>query len=204
MIVTTLFDDQPIMAILRNMPAAAAVAAASRAWDLGLDLVEVPIQTEEFVPALRAVVDAGRERGKQVGAGTVVLPEQVALAGELGCAFTVAPGLDPGVVAASAERRLPHVPGVATASEIQLASKLGVGWVKAFPATALGPAWFTAMRGPFPGLRVVATGGIDAHNAASFLEAGADMVAVGSALADPRQFELLAELLDELGARRAS
>ena len=191
----TILEGQRIMAILRNMPPAHAVAAATTAWDLGLDLVEVPIQTEEFVPSLRAVVHAARERDKRVGAGTVTSPDQVALAESLGCAFTVAPGLDAGVVRASHEHGLPHVPGVATASEIQQALHLGSGWLKAFPASVLGTGWFRAIRGPFPNIKLVATGGIDARNAADFFEAGADMVAVGSALADPRQFEFLAELI---------
>jgi Entner-Doudoroff aldolase len=124
----------------------------------------------------------------------VTSTDQVALAGSLGCAFTVAPGLDADVVRVSRARGLPHVPGVATASEIQQALHLGCEWLKAFPASVLGTGWFRAMRGPFPTLRLVATGGIDAENAADFLDAGADMVAVGSALADPRQLEALAEL----------
>lgn len=191
----TILDGQQVMAILRNLPPAEAVARATTAWDLGLELVEVPIQTEEFVPSLRAVVAAGRERGRCVGAGTVTSPDQVTLAESLGCAFTVAPGLDAAVVRASHQVGLPHVPGVASASEIQRALRLGSGWLKAFPASALGTKWFRLMRGPFPNVKLVATGGIDAANAADFLKAGADMVAVGSALTDPCQLESLAELM---------
>lgn len=55
----------------------------------------------------------------------------------------------------------------------------------------LGPGWLRAMSGPFPQARFVVTGGIDAHNAGEFLRAGARVVAVGSALEDPAQLELL-------------
>ena len=50
-------------------------------------------------------------------------------------------------------------PGVATATELQGALSAGCPWVKAFPASALGPAWFREMRGPFPAVNFVATGG---------------------------------------------
>ena len=186
----------PVMAILRNMPAEQAVALAERAWDLGIDMVEVPIQKPEFVEALQAVVAAGRERGKPVGAGTVIDGEQLEVVTALGVDFAVAPGLDVDLARRAEQRGIPFIPGVATPSEVQRALQAGLRWVKAFPATSLGSAWFTAIRGPFPDIALVATGGLDASNAQQYLNAGARMVAVGSALEDPRQLELLSELLD--------
>ncbi len=196
--IDTLIQGQPVMAILRNMEAKRAVELASKAWDLGIDLVEVPIQTPDAVPSLEAVVRAGTERGKPVGAGTVVSTEQVRQSLDLGAAFTVAPGLDEEIVRLCQKAGIPHLPGISTPSEIQAAVRLGCKVVKAFPASVLGIEWFKAMQGPFPGVSLVATGGIDASNAASFLQAGARTVAVGSALADDRQLDLIAHIL---GAR---
>jgi 2-dehydro-3-deoxyphosphogluconate aldolase/(4S)-4-hydroxy-2-oxoglutarate aldolase len=190
-----IFGTQRVMAILRGMPERDTVELATRAWDLGIDLVEVPVQTPDALPSLRAAVAAGTERGRTVGAGTVITLEQVRAVAAAGVAFTVAPGLDPAVLAASTAAGLPHLPGVATPSEIQLALRHGLEWLKAFPATVLGPGWFKAMAGPFPQVNLVATGGLDAHAAPSFLDAGARVVAVGSALADPVQIDLLAELI---------
>lgn len=189
------FGSSRVMAILRNMEPEHALLLAERAWELGISSVEVPIQQERYVPSLARVADAARERGLGVGAGTVTTREQLDHAERLGCSFTVAPGTDERIAAESVARGMAHVPGVATASEIQAARRAGCGWVKAFPATLLGPAWFAAMRGPFPELNIVATGGVDAGNAGELLRAGARVVAVGSALEDPRQLELLAELL---------
>lgn len=191
-----LFAGAPVMAIFRNMPTDTSMALANQAWDLGIDLVEVPIQTPDAVRVLEAVAAAGRERGKAVGAGTVQDRAQVAAAHAAGAAFTVAPGLDLDVVAAARERDLLHLPGVATPTEVQQAMRAGLGWLKAFPAIALGTAWFRAMHGPFPGARFVATGGMDATNAESFLAAGARVIAVGSALSDPEQIPRLASLLE--------
>ncbi len=185
--------DCRIMAILRGMPVSETVALANRAWDLGIRLVEVPVQTPDAVPSLRAAVAAGLERGHAVGAGTVISVEQVHEVADSGAAFTVAPGFDPAVAAASAGVGLPHLPGVATPSEIQQALRHGLTWLKAFPATVLGTGWFTAIRAPFPQVKLVATGGVDARTARAYLDAGARVVAVGSALSDPEQVELLAD-----------
>jgi 2-dehydro-3-deoxyphosphogluconate aldolase/(4S)-4-hydroxy-2-oxoglutarate aldolase len=196
--VAEFFDDafagRPVMAILRGFPVARTVELAQRAWDNGIAAVEVPIQNAEAVEALAAAVQAGQARGFAVGAGTVVTLEHVRQAADVGAAFTVAPGLDEGVAQASVAAGLAHLPGVATASDVQRALGLGLGWVKAFPASVLGTEWFAAMRGPFPQVRFVATGGMGADNAREYLNAGASVVAVGSALEDPAQLDRLAAL----------
>jgi 2-dehydro-3-deoxyphosphogluconate aldolase/(4S)-4-hydroxy-2-oxoglutarate aldolase len=69
-------------------------------------------------------------------------------------------------------------------------------WLKAFPASVLGTAWIKAMHGPFPQVRFVTTGGMNAANAAEFLRAGTRVVAIGSALQDPSQLPKLAALLE--------
>ncbi|MEW2145228.1 bifunctional 4-hydroxy-2-oxoglutarate aldolase/2-dehydro-3-deoxy-phosphogluconate aldolase [Micromonospora vinacea] len=188
------FGGARVMAILRGLPVAETVRLAERAWDLGIDVVEVPVATADAVPALRAAVEAGAERDRIVGAGTVLDVEQVAAAADAGARFTVAPGLDLAVADAAAARGLPHLPGVATPTEAQQALRHGLTWLKAFPAISLGPAWFKAVAGPLPQLRFVATGGLDASNAGEFLQAGVRVVAVGSALADPKQLDALAKL----------
>ncbi|MBB5996975.1 bifunctional 4-hydroxy-2-oxoglutarate aldolase/2-dehydro-3-deoxy-phosphogluconate aldolase [Streptomonospora salina] len=189
-----LFGGGRVMAILRGLPAADTVAMAVRAWDLGILVVEVPARDRQGVQALQATVRAGAERGVPVGAGTVVDADQVREVAACGAAFTVAPGFDPAVMAASEEAAMPHLPGVATPTDVQGVVRAGGRWVKAFPASVLGPEWISALHGPFPDVRVVATGGVDGRNAGRFLGAGASMVAVGSALGDPAQIPLLSEL----------
>lgn len=189
-----LFGGHRVMTILRGLPPERTVEIADQIWAAGIELLEVPIGTPEQVPSLVAAVKAGAERGKAVGAGTVVTPEQARAAAEAGARYTVAPGLDLGVLAASLAAGLPHLPGVGTATEVHQARRAGCRWVKAFPAAALGPAWFSAIRGPFPDVRYVATGGITAEAAAEFLAAGASVVAVGAALTEPAQLAKLATL----------
>ncbi|MBA2810570.1 bifunctional 4-hydroxy-2-oxoglutarate aldolase/2-dehydro-3-deoxy-phosphogluconate aldolase [Streptomyces sp. KM273126] len=192
------FDTLPLMAILRGFDVARTVEVSRRAWDVGIRLVEVPIQSRTAEAALRAAVEAGEERGAVVGAGTVTTVERVERAVEAGARFTVAPGFSREVAEASLVAGLPHLPGVATASEIQQAEALGLTWLKAFPAADLGPGWITSMHGPFPEARFVATGGVNLANAVEFLDAGAAAVSLGSALADPDQFARLPELIEAI------
>jgi 2-dehydro-3-deoxyphosphogluconate aldolase/(4S)-4-hydroxy-2-oxoglutarate aldolase len=184
-----------VMAILRGLPPRETVELANRAWDAGVAVVEIPIGAPEHVPVLTAVVAAGAERGQLVGAGTVITREQVRVAAQTGARYTVAPGFDPAVLAASLAAGLPHLPGVATGTEVQRAQAAGCGWVKAFPAAALGTAWFRAIQGPFPDLQYVATGGLTVGVVPDFLDAGARVAAVGAGIADPAEYERLVELV---------
>jgi len=170
-----------MMLILRALDPQSTIERAEAAWAAGIPLVEVTIGTPEGVKSLRAAVEAGAARNRLVVAGTVVTPAAAEAAAEAGAAFTVAPGLDLDVLSASLGAGLPHVPGVATPSEVHLAVRAGCRWLKAFPAVSLGPAWFAAVRGPFPDIRFVATGGITADNARDFFDAGVAAVGVGSA-----------------------
>lgn len=194
------FAGSRVMAILRGSPPDRTVELCRTAWAAGIPLVEIPIQAPAAVPSLQAAVAAGRDEGRTVGAGTVTVTDQVRIAFEAGAGFTVGPGLSPPVAQACLDAGLPHLPGVATATEITAALDLGFRWLKAFPAAQLTPGWFTAQLAPFPDLRLVATGGIDADNGPAFLDAGARVLAVGSALADPASLQRIAALVAGSGA----
>lgn len=190
------FATTQAMVIMRGLGVEKSLVLAERAWAAGVTAVELPIQQSADVEALEAVAAAARERGLSVGAGTVIRVEQVEIAKRAGATYTVSPGTDGEVIRASLDAGLPVLPGVATAGEIQHCLKLGLGWLKAFPASALGPGWFKAMLGPFPAVKFVATGGVSVDDARDFLTAGARVVSLGSALADPDQVEKLSKLVN--------
>jgi 2-dehydro-3-deoxyphosphogluconate aldolase/(4S)-4-hydroxy-2-oxoglutarate aldolase len=89
---------------------------------------------------------------------------------------------------------VPYLPGVLSATEVQLALAHGLRAVKLFPAGSLGPGWIRAMRGPFPEVGFVAVGGISAANASMFIDAGAIGVGVGGELGNADTIEKLAQL----------
>ena len=196
----TAFAEVPLLAILRGFDADRTRELTHAAWDAGIPLVEVPVQSDDAIAALAALAREGGD-AHAVGAGTVTSVDLVRRSSEAGAAFTVAPGFDPEVLAASLDAGMPHLPGVATATEVQRALAAGCTWLKAFPAAELGASWLGAMHGPFPAARFVCTGGMGLGNAAEFLDAGASAVALGSALADP---SAAASLADLVGAVRRS
>lgn len=170
----------PVIAVLRGLTPHDAVKRATRAWDAGVEHVEVTIETPEAVSSLAAVASAAAERGVAVGAGTVTTTAQLDAAAAANASFTVSPGLDEGIVTESIRRSMPHLPGVATASEILRAKTQGLTWLKAFPASVLGPDWAKAMKGPFPDVHFVATGGMQVATAQTYLSSGISVVGLSS------------------------
>lgn len=121
--------------------------------------------------------------GVSVGVGTVLDPEQVDEAADLGASFVVSPHLDPAIGARAHERGLGWYPGAATPTEIVRAWRLGARAVKVFPAAQLGgPAYLRQVLAPLDFVDVVPTGGIGVDDAADYLAAGAVAVGLGSPL----------------------
>lgn len=197
------FTQHRVIAILRGMAPMRAVAVAEQAWDLGIGLVEVTVEVPDAIETLAAVVAAGRERGMDVGAGTVITRGQFDAVAAVGVQFIVSPGLDTSMIEWTRRIDVPYLPGVMTPSEVQRAVAAGLSYLKVFPASVVGPQWLSTLAGPFPAVKFIATGGLDAYNAEAFLSAGACAVGIGSALQDPDQIPLLAGLAPQ-GPRSSS
>ena len=144
----------------------------------GIEQVEVTIDTPG---ALDAVASAAGE-GRTVGVGTVVDSEQVRAAAAAGARFVVSPGLVLEVIETARTLGLEPVPGVFTATEILAATAAGARVMKLFPASCGGPAYLRALRGPFPALALIPTGGVRIEEIQAYLDAGATVIALGSEL----------------------
>jgi 2-dehydro-3-deoxyphosphogluconate aldolase/(4S)-4-hydroxy-2-oxoglutarate aldolase len=133
----------------------------------GLATIEVTLRTPAALDAIRAMraVD-----GVTVGAGTLLTPADVERAAEAGAQFLVSPHLDAEMVQAAWAAGLPYLPGVATASELMQAHRLGIDTLKFFPAAPSGgPAWLKQIHGPFPKARFCPTGGLGQESFADYL-----------------------------------
>jgi 2-dehydro-3-deoxyphosphogluconate aldolase/(4S)-4-hydroxy-2-oxoglutarate aldolase len=117
-----------------------------------------------------------------VGAGTIRDRDQLDAAVAAGADFLVTPHLDPRLLEAMLATGVPVLPGVMTPSEVAAALDAGAQAVKLFPASTVGPRHLRALRGPFPDLPVVPTGGIGAADVRSWLDAGALAIGAGSEL----------------------
>lgn len=98
-----------------------------------------------------------------IGAGTVITKDQVDSAIEAGAEFIVSPGLNPEIVKYCQEKDIPIIPGVANASDIEVAISLGLELVKFFPAEPLGGLkMISALSAPYSSIKFMPTGGINA------------------------------------------
>lgn len=145
--------------------------------------------------ALEVVKSLDRRFGDQIllGMGTLTKPEQAAAAKEAGARFLVSPHCEKSLAGAMKETGLPIMLGALTPSEVILSRKLGSDVVKLFPGSLGGPEYLKALRGPFPDIPIMPTGGVSQDNVGDWFAAGAFAVGAGSnlcptALAQERRF----------------
>lgn len=181
-----------VVGILRLPESDHALRALEVAIEHGLHAVEVTMTTPNALQILREA--RKRWDGKAlVGAGTVLTAEEAQQVIDAGAQFVVSPILDEGMVQTALKHDIPPVPGVFSPTEAYRAWRMGAPVVKVFPAVTLGTQFFRELKAPLPQIRLMAVGGINAHNAAEYLHAGADMVGVGGALF-PKQAIAMGEL----------
>jgi 2-dehydro-3-deoxyphosphogluconate aldolase/(4S)-4-hydroxy-2-oxoglutarate aldolase len=161
-----------VVAILRRVEDVDDAVARVRA--AGIALVEITLDSPGALEAIR------RHPGSL--AGTVRTPEEATAAADAGAAALVAPSFSAEVAARARELGLPYVPGALTPTEVETAWRAGAPVVKLFPAALGGPDYVRQLRGTLADVPLIATGGVDAANAASFLEAGCVAVGLGSSL----------------------
>ena len=166
----------------------------------GLPLIELTLRTSSAVAVLRTLA---ADEELIVGAGTVIRAEQVDIALEAGARFVVTPGLSGEVMRRCREVAMPVIPGVSTATEIIAALDHGCSVMKFFPAESSGgTAALRALEAPFPDVRFIPTGGVNAGNAANYLRlrcvaavGGSWMVA--APLIDARDFDTVTRLTEQ-------
>ena len=174
--------DVAIIPIIRASSADAVVPVAEALLHAGLPVVEITLTVPNAIDAIGAV--AKRFAGKLlVGAGTVTDAETARRAVEAGAEFIVTPCLVPEVIEAAQRADVAVLPGALTPTEVFEAFRAGGDMVKVFPAQSVGgAAYLRALRGPFPNIPLVPTGGVTLDNIADMFKAGAAAVGVGTEL----------------------
>jgi 2-dehydro-3-deoxyphosphogluconate aldolase/(4S)-4-hydroxy-2-oxoglutarate aldolase len=150
----------------------------------GIGIAEITMT----VPGALKVMEAVAERyGDQVllGAGTILDTETCRAAILAGAEFIVTPALDVRVIEMARRYAKPVFPGALTPTEVLTAWQAGADIVKIFPCGPVGGAkYIKALKGPFPQIEMVPTGGVNLETAGDFIKAGAAAVAVGGELVD--------------------
>ena len=147
----------------------------------GIRSVELTLSTPGTLEELPALLERFGDR-LDIGIGTVTDPADLRTAAERGAHYIVTPITRADLLQAAAEAGISIVPGGLTPSELHAGWAAGAAAVKVFPASVVGPGYVKDLRGPFPGIRVVPSGGVDLEAAGAWLRAGADAVSVGGPL----------------------
>lgn len=203
--------DAGIVAILRAPSSEHLTNVARAVCEGGIDVIEVTFTVPNALQILAAVK---KELGSRVllGAGTVLDPETARAALLAGAEFIVAPAVNLDVIRLCKRYDKPVMPGAFTPTEILAAWEHGADIVKVFPSDSVGPGYIKALKGPFPQIRLMPTGGVNLQTLPDFIKAGACVVGVGGSLVEQqavrdgnmdRLRDLAAQYVQVLKAARA-
>jgi 2-dehydro-3-deoxyphosphogalactonate aldolase len=171
-----------LIAILRGVTPDEVLPIGTALIDAGISRMEIPLNSPDPLQSIARLVRAYGDVA-EVGAGTVLSPEQVAKVADTGATLIVSPNFDPQVVAATKARGLQSYPGVLTPSECFAALRHGADALKLFPAFKLGTDGLRAIRAVLPlQTKIYAVGGADADSFAAWIEAGVDGFGLGTSL----------------------
>lgn len=170
-----------VIPVVRASSAHHALLAARALRDGGIPIVEITMTVPGAIDAIAEL--AKSESGMIVGAGTVLDDETAGRCIGAGAQFVVSPGLNLNVVVAVRARGILMMAGALTPSEIMAAWEAGSDVIKIFPCDAVGGAkYIKSIKGPFPQIPLVPTGGVNLSNVCDLIRAGAAAVGVGSEL----------------------
>ncbi|HYL85528.1 MAG TPA: bifunctional 4-hydroxy-2-oxoglutarate aldolase/2-dehydro-3-deoxy-phosphogluconate aldolase [Candidatus Angelobacter sp.] len=171
-----------IIPVVRASSSEEACMAAEAVRLGGIPIVEITMTVPGAVEVIAAL---SKQCGSEVliGAGTVRDAEAARRCLDAGAQFLVSPGTNPKTIEFAAQRGVVMMAGALTPTEVDFAWQLGVDYVKVFPCSAVGgPSYIKALKGPFPEIPLVPTGGVNLQTAADFLKAGSAALGVGGEL----------------------
>ncbi len=175
-----------IVPVVRTSSAETAIKSIEAIYRGGVRSAEITMTVPGAIKALEKIADQFGDR-IMLGAGTVLDPETARACMLAGAQFFVTPSLNLATIEICKRYSKVICAGALTPTEVLAAWQAGSDVVKVFPANALGgPKYIKALKGPFPQIEVIPTGGVNLETAGEFLKAGACAVAVGGELVDAK------------------
>lgn len=181
--------DIGVVPVVRTSTADAAVRSIEAIYRGGIRAAEITMTVPGAIRALERVAD---QFGDQIvlGAGTVLDPETARVCMLAGAQFFVTPSLRLSTIEMVKRYSKVILPGALTPTEVLTAWEAGADAVKVFPCGNMGGAkYIKALKGPFPQIEMVPTGGVNLDTTIDFLQAGACAVAVGGELIDAKTIQ---------------
>lgn len=171
----------PLVAVLRASAATDYDAVVDTLVQSGVRSIEVTLSTPGTIEHLPRLIE--RVAGAaEIGVGTVTSLTMARAAIDAGADYLVTPILRRKVIASCVEKGIPVYPGAFSPTEVFDAWAAGATAVKIFPAETVGAGYGQHLRGPFPDLRFIPSGGIGMADIETWLRAGASAVSIGGPL----------------------
>jgi 2-dehydro-3-deoxyphosphogluconate aldolase/(4S)-4-hydroxy-2-oxoglutarate aldolase len=187
--VRTRIKEIGIIPAIRVSSTEDALFAAESVASGGIPIVELTMTVPGAIDVISHLVRSAPQL--IVGAGTVWDTETARRCLDAGAQFLTSTGLDLQTVEFAHQQNIVVIPGALTPTEVMMAWKAGVDFVKIFPCAQLGgPAYIKTLKSPFPQVPLIASGGVNQQNVADFILAGATAVGVGAHLIPKKAIEL--------------
>jgi 2-dehydro-3-deoxyphosphogluconate aldolase/(4S)-4-hydroxy-2-oxoglutarate aldolase len=187
--VLSFITEVGIVPVIRTTSAESAVKAVEAIYKGGVRAAEITMTVPGAIRALEKVADQFGDK-IVLGAGTVLDPETARACMLAGAEFFVTPALNLKTIEMARRYSKVICPGALTPTEVITAWDAGADVVKIFPCGNVGGAkYIKALKGPFPQVEMIPTGGVNLETAGDFLKAGACAVAVGGELVDAKSIK---------------
>jgi 2-dehydro-3-deoxyphosphogluconate aldolase / (4S)-4-hydroxy-2-oxoglutarate aldolase len=187
--ILSFITDIGIVPVVRTSTAEGAIKAIEAIYRGGIRAAEITMTVPGAIRALEQVADQFGDK-IVLGAGTVLDPETARACMLAGAEFFVTPSLKLSTIEMVKRYSKVICPGALTPTEVQTAWDAGADIVKIFPCGNVGgPKYIKALKGPFPHIEMIPTGGVNLETAGDFLKAGACGVAVGGELVDAKSIK---------------
>jgi 2-dehydro-3-deoxyphosphogluconate aldolase/(4S)-4-hydroxy-2-oxoglutarate aldolase len=187
--ILSFITDVGIVPVVRTSSAETAVQAVEAIYQGGVRAAEITMTVPGAIRALEKVADRFGDK-IMLGAGTVLDPETARACMLAGAEFFVTPSLRVSTIEMVKRYSKVICPGALTPTEVLTAWEAGADVVKVFPCGNVGgPKYIKALKGPFPQIEMIPTGGVNLETAGDFLKAGACAVAVGGELVDAKSIK---------------
>ncbi len=174
-----------IIAILRGISNDETVSVCTALADAGITLIEVPLNSPNALVSIKLAAEALSDRA-DIGAGTVLTPEDARAVAEAGGTFIVSPDTNMAVIEETVRLGLKSYPGVFSPTDAFAAIRAGATGLKFFPAEVLGAKGIKAMKAVLPpAMPVYAVGGANPDNFHEFFAAGCTGFGLGTYLYKP-------------------
>jgi 2-dehydro-3-deoxyphosphogluconate aldolase/(4S)-4-hydroxy-2-oxoglutarate aldolase len=173
-----------IVPVVRCSSAEGAVQTVAALYRGGIRAAEITMTVPGAIRALEKTADQFGDK-LVLGAGTVLDPETARTCMLAGAEFFVTPSLRVATIEMAKRYSKVISPGALTPTEVLTAWEAGADAVKVFPCGNVGGAkYIKALKGPFPQIEMIPTGGVNLETIGDFLKAGACACGVGGELVD--------------------